>query len=52
MANFETLFSKYDKLVLFDTETTGLQFTRVTVGMPLICSTTTAANSMISSRLN
>ena len=28
MANFETLFSKYDKLVLFDTETTGLQFAR------------------------
>ena len=28
MANFETLFSKYDKLVLFDTETTGLQFSR------------------------
>ena len=28
MANFETLFSKYDRLVLFDTETTGLQFSR------------------------
>ena len=28
MANFETLFSKYDRLVLFDTETTGLQFHR------------------------
>ena len=28
MANFETQFSKYDKLVLFDTETTGLQFAR------------------------
>ena len=28
MANFDTLFSKYDKLVLFDTETTGLQFAR------------------------
>ena len=25
---FESLFSKYDKLVLFDTETTGLQFAR------------------------
>ncbi len=25
---FETLFQKYDKLVLFDTETTGLQFSR------------------------
>ena len=25
---FESLFSKYDKLVLFDTETTGLQFSR------------------------
>ena len=25
---FETLFSKYDRLVLFDTETTGLQFHR------------------------
>ena len=25
---FETLFQKYDKLVLFDTETTGLQFNR------------------------
>ncbi len=28
MPNFSTLFSKYDKLVLFDTETTGLQFSR------------------------
>jgi len=28
MANFETLFSRYDRLVLFDTETTGLSFTR------------------------
>ena len=28
MANFETLFSRYDRLVLFDTETTGLQFAR------------------------
>ena len=28
MANFETLFAKYDKLVLFDTETTGLLFSR------------------------
>ena len=26
MAEFETLFSKYDRLVLFDTETTGLKF--------------------------
>ena len=25
---FETLFSKYDRLVLFDTETTGLQYSR------------------------
>ena len=25
---FETLFAKYDRLVLFDTETTGLQFSR------------------------
>ena len=25
---FESLFSKYDKLVLFDTETTGLQYSR------------------------
>ena len=25
---FETLFQKYDRLVLFDTETTGLQFSR------------------------
>ena len=28
MANFDTLFAKYDRLVLFDTETTGLQFSR------------------------
>ena len=28
MANFDGLFSKYDRLVLFDTETTGLQFSR------------------------
>ena len=28
MAKFDTLFSKYDRLVLFDTETTGLQFSR------------------------
>ena len=28
MANFDGLFSKYDRLVLFDTETTGLQFNR------------------------
>ena len=28
MAKFEKLFSKYDRLVLFDTETTGLQFSR------------------------
>ena len=28
MAKFETLFSRYDRLVLFDTETTGLQFSR------------------------
>ena len=28
MAQFEKLFSKYDRLVLFDTETTGLQFSR------------------------
>ena len=28
MAKFETLFAKYDRLVLFDTETTGLQFSR------------------------
>ena len=25
---FESLFAKYDRLVLFDTETTGLQFSR------------------------
>ena len=25
---FETLFAKYDRLVLFDTETTGLQYNR------------------------
>lgn len=28
MAAFESLFQKYDRLVLFDTETTGLQFAR------------------------
>ena len=28
MPNFEGLFAKYDRLVLFDTETTGLQFSR------------------------
>ena len=28
MAAFETLFSKYDRLVLFDTETTGLAYSR------------------------
>lgn len=28
MAEFEGLFSKYDRLVLFDTETTGLQFSK------------------------
>ena len=28
MANFEKLFSKYDRLVLFDTETTGLSSSR------------------------
>ncbi len=28
MANFETLFARYDRLVLFDTETTGLQYSR------------------------
>ena len=28
MAQLDSLFSKYDKLVLFDTETTGLQFNR------------------------
>jgi len=28
MTNFETLFSKYDRLVLFDTETTGLYYSR------------------------
>ena len=28
MANLEKLFSQYDRLVLFDTETTGLQFSR------------------------
>ena len=28
MAHFEALFSKYDRLVLFDTETTGLDFCR------------------------
>lgn len=28
MSHFEKLFSKYDRLVLFDTETTGLQYSR------------------------
>ena len=28
MAELDTLFSRYDRLVLFDTETTGLQFVR------------------------
>ena len=28
MSNLSTLFSKYDRLVLFDTETTGLQYNR------------------------
>ena len=28
MPNFETLFSRYDRLVLFDTETTGLSYSR------------------------
>ena len=28
MGNFNTLFEKYDRLVLFDTETTGLDFSR------------------------
>ncbi len=28
MANLERLFQKYDRLVLFDTETTGLQYSR------------------------
>ena len=28
MASFDGLFQKYDKLVLFDTETTGLQYSR------------------------
>ena len=28
MGNFDTLFDKYDRLVLFDTETTGLAFNR------------------------
>ena len=28
MAEFRSLFEKYDKLVLFDTETTGLQYAR------------------------
>ena len=28
MAEFASLFSKYDRLVLFDTETTGLQYSR------------------------
>ncbi len=28
MANLDSLFSRYDRLVLFDTETTGLQYSR------------------------
>ena len=28
MSEFQSLFAKYDKLVIFDTETTGLQFAR------------------------
>ncbi|MBQ9930471.1 MAG: 3'-5' exonuclease [Oscillospiraceae bacterium] len=28
VGNFDTLFAKYDRLVLFDTETTGLSFSR------------------------
>ena len=28
MAQLNALFSKYDRLVLFDTETTGLQYSR------------------------
>ena len=28
MTQFSELFSKYDRLVLFDTETTGLRFSR------------------------
>ena len=28
MPNLEKLFSQYDRLVLFDTETTGLQYSR------------------------
>ena len=28
MSEFQSLFAKYDKLVIFDTETTGLQFSR------------------------
>jgi len=28
MPNLDTLFSKYDRLVIFDTETTGLQYSR------------------------
>ena len=28
MGNFDTLFAKYDRLFLFDTETTGLDFAR------------------------
>ena len=28
MADFKSLFQKYDRLVLFDTETTGLNFAR------------------------
>ena len=28
MAQLESLFSRYDRLVIFDTETTGLQYSR------------------------
>ena len=28
MPNLDSLFSKYDRLVIFDTETTGLQYAR------------------------
>ena len=28
MANLDSLFAKYDRLVLFDTETTGLNYVR------------------------
>ena len=28
MAQLESLFSQYDRLVIFDTETTGLNFSR------------------------